>query len=83
MPYEKHYIPLESDPEIFTELMHDLDVSRSISFIDVWSLEDDTLASIPRPVLALILVLPSCPAYEAQTIKRQTTRNANDGNVIW
>ncbi len=63
MPYEKHYIPLESDPEIFTELMHNLGVSR-LSFINVWSLEDNTLVFIPRSILAFILVLPTCPAYE-------------------
>lgn len=83
MPSEKHFVPLESDPEIFTELMHGLGVSRSLSFTDVWSLEDDTLAVIPRPVLALILVLPPCPAYKDQMTEGQTPRKASDGDVVW
>lgn len=36
----KNFIPLESDPTIFRELMHDLGVSTSLKFVDVWSLED-------------------------------------------
>lgn len=39
--YDKHLIPLESDPDMFMELMNDLGVTW---IIDVWSLEDDMLA---------------------------------------
>ena len=82
MHHDKHFIPLESDPGIFTELMHDLGVSRSLSFIDVWSLENDILSIIPRPVLALILVLPSCPAYEEQKNHRYNPENVDNKDVI-
>ena len=65
--YRKHYIPLESNPEIFTQLIHNLGVSKSLAFVDVLSLEDpDLLAFVPRPVLALILVFPTSPVYEKQ-----------------
>ena len=83
MHYEKHFVPLESDPDIFTELMHDLGVSRSLHFIDVWSLESDLLALIPRPVLALILVLPSCPAYEERRKQEQSSGTADGTNIVW
>lgn len=56
--YAKNFIALESDPEIFTDLMHSLGVKRSVRIIDIWSLDEDALAFVPRPVLALILVLP-------------------------
>lgn len=82
MSYKKHYIPLESDPNIFTELMHGLGVSRSLRFIDVPSLDDETLDFIQRPILALILILPSCPAYEQRTIQGQITANCNE-KVVW
>lgn len=80
MYYDKHYIPLESDPQIFTDLMHDIGVSRSLRFTDVWSLDAVELHDFPRPVHALILVLPSCPAYE----KQKTQQNeAGSDEVIW
>ena len=61
----KHFIPLESDPGIFTELMHNLGVSESLEFVDVYSLDDpQELARVPRPVRALILILPTSETYE-------------------
>lgn len=84
MEYKKSFIPLESDPEIFTELMHDLGASSNLQFIDIWSLEDDYIGFIPRPVFALILILPPCPTYEEQ---RDTTRNITthdeNGEPVW
>lgn len=57
MEYEKQYVPLESDPAIFTELMHALGVSEHLEFIDVLSIQDEELLGmIPRPVLALIVI---------------------------
>lgn len=83
MVYSKHFVPLESDPEIFTDLVQDLGVSPSVSFTDVWSLEDEALAFVPRPVLALILVLPSCPAYEKEKKDDLYLGAPNSEGVIW
>ncbi|KAJ4985161.1 ubiquitin carboxyl-terminal hydrolase, family 1, partial [Stagonosporopsis vannaccii] len=63
--YSKHFIPLESNPEVFTELIHGLGVRPSLSFQDVLSLDDaELLGFLPRPVHALILVFPTSEAYE-------------------
>ena len=83
MEYKKSFIPLESDPEIFTELMHDLGASSNLQFIDVWSLEDDDIGFTPRPVLALILILPPCPIYEEQRDARNLTTHDESGEVVW
>lgn len=83
MAYKMNFIPLESDPTIFTELMHDLGVSTSLEFVDVWSLEDDMVAIIPRPALALILILPPCPTYEQQQDARKTSTRNEEGGPIW
>ncbi|KAJ5612270.1 hypothetical protein N7510_005464 [Penicillium lagena] len=72
MEYEKHFIPLESDPKIFTSLMHNLGVTKSFKFIDIWSLETEQLDNIrleiQSPIEALVLILPDCPAYAEQSI---------------
>lgn len=83
MEYKKSYIPLESDPKIFTELMHDLGASSDLQFIDIWSLEDDDIGFIPRPVLALILILPPCPTYEEQRDTQNVTTHDENGELVW
>lgn len=50
----------ENNPAVFSQLSHDLGVEPSISFHDVYSIDDvDLLAFIPRPVYALLF---TCPA---------------------
>lgn len=65
--YRKHFIPLESNPVVFTELIHRLGIPRSLEFQDVLSLDDpDLLGFLPRPAYALILVFPTTEAYETR-----------------
>lgn len=63
--YSRHFVPLESSPEIFTELAHKLGLSASLEFQDVLSLDNtDLLGLLPRPAYGLILVFPTTEAYE-------------------
>ncbi|KAF2002148.1 ubiquitin carboxyl-terminal hydrolase, family 1 [Amniculicola lignicola CBS 123094] len=66
--YRKHFIPLESNPDVFTELIHSLGVSESLCFEDVLSLDDpELLAFLPRPAYGLVLVFPTTESYEKRT----------------
>ena len=56
--YSKHFSPLESDPDIFSELMYRLGVDKALAFVDIYSLEEDNLHQIQRPVLAIIVIFP-------------------------
>lgn len=79
MAHRKHYIPLESNPGLFTQLIHQLGVSPSLAFQDVLSINDpDLLAFIPRPALALILVFPTSDAYEVAKAKEEELRDEYD-----
>ena len=86
--YEKCFIPLESDPPALNDLMYKLGVSGSLSLTDVWSIDEpDQLSLISRPVLALILVLPTCEGYEQQRLSRRepvgTTEDSIGDEVFW
>ncbi|KAF2872852.1 ubiquitin carboxyl-terminal hydrolase [Massariosphaeria phaeospora] len=77
--YRKHFIPLESDPEVFTELIHKLGVPKTFGFQDVLSIHDpDLLAFIPRPVYALILVFPGTETYDARVAEEDREREEYD-----
>ncbi|KAF2662444.1 cysteine proteinase [Lophiostoma macrostomum CBS 122681] len=87
--YRKYFIPLESNPEVFTELVHKLGVSESLCYQDVFSLDDpDLLAFIPRPAYALVLVFPTTEAYEARCEQEEARTGPYEGHgesepVVW
>jgi ubiquitin carboxyl-terminal hydrolase L3 len=89
MSYRKHFIPLESDPDIFSSLSHELGVPPSLVFQDVLSIDDrELLAFVPRPVLALVLVFPSSSDYESSVrIEDESKQNyierGEDDGVLW
>ncbi len=85
--YQKHFIPLESNPDVFTQLIHELGVPPSLSFQDVLTLDNPTL--FPHPALALILVFPTSETYETQKSKEEAlykeyTRSTDEEeDVVW
>lgn len=78
--YRKHFIPLESNPEVFNELIHKLGVAVSIAFRDVFSLQEaEFLQLIPSPAYALILVFPTTSAYEKRCAAEDAEAQAYGG----
>ncbi|KAJ7216387.1 hypothetical protein GGX14DRAFT_441416 [Mycena pura] len=76
-----HFIPLESDPLIFTTLVRALGV-LSLEFHDVLSLDSDDLVpggslALPGPVYALILIFPTTEAYEAELAASKRLAHSN------
>ncbi|RPB10546.1 cysteine proteinase [Morchella conica CCBAS932] len=61
----KAFIPLECNPELMTTLVHNLGLTPTLAFHDVFSIsEPELLAFVPRPALALLLVFPVSESYE-------------------
>lgn len=89
MGYSKSYIPLECNPNLFTQLIHKLGVSSSLAFHDVLSIDDpDLLAFTPRPALALVLVFPTSTIYEEQKAREEASTEIYQGSgegesVMW
>lgn len=56
----KTFVPLENNPEVFTDLVHRLGVSPKLGFFDVYSIDDpEPLAFVPKPVHAVIFIAPA------------------------
>jgi len=70
MEYVKIFKPLESDPEIFTMLMHRLGVHQKFCFDDVL----DYKAESEEPALALIVIFPESADDELEKAAVESQR---------
>jgi ubiquitin carboxyl-terminal hydrolase L3 len=61
----KMFMVLENNPEVMNHLARSLGLDDSLSFYDIYSLTDpDLLAFIPRPVYALLVIIPLTPTWK-------------------
>jgi len=64
-----------------SSLLHKLGLSQSLSFHDVFSIDDpDLLAFVPRPAYALLLVFPVSETYEKFRVQEDTSRPEYEGS---
>lgn len=76
-------IPLESNPEVFTEFAQKLGVSPLLDFCDIYSLDDpDLLAFLPRPIEAVVLLFPVTQEYE-EFKDSESVLKPDYKNVVW
>ena len=85
----KAFVPLENNPEVMTSLVHELGLSPTLQFHDVYSLnEPSLLAFLPRPALALLLVFPVTSTYEKHRHDEDASKEHYNGSgegeaVVW
>ncbi|AQK73210.1 Ubiquitin carboxyl-terminal hydrolase 3 [Zea mays] len=55
----KRWIPLEANPDVMNQFIWGLGVSeRAVQFCDVYGLDDELIALVPHPVLAVLFLYP-------------------------
>jgi len=55
----------ENNPDVITRLATKLGLSPGLQFYDIYSLDEpEMLAHVPRPVLALLAIVPLTPAWD-------------------
>ncbi|MCJ1390668.1 ubiquitinyl hydrolase 1 [Xylographa bjoerkii] len=85
----KRFVPLENNPEVMSTLLHQLGMSKSIGFHDVYSIDDpELLAFVPRPAYALLLVFPVNERYEKFRTQEDSGKPEYNGSgpeeeVMW
>jgi ubiquitin carboxyl-terminal hydrolase L3 len=80
----KAFFPLESNPEVFNELLGLLGVSPRLQFEDVFSLDDPEF--LPHhPALALVLVFPADDVLRADALsdREEYSGSGADEPVVW
>ncbi|KAI1872602.1 hypothetical protein JX265_005482 [Neoarthrinium moseri] len=65
MEGKKRWVMLENNPEVMDQLAAKLGLGRELGFYDVYSLDEpDLLAHIPRPALALLVIVPLTASWD-------------------
>ncbi|KAK4132493.1 cysteine proteinase [Trichocladium antarcticum] len=93
---KKHFTVLENNPEVMNALAEKMGLSDELEFYDVYSLDEpDLLWHIPRPVYALLVIIPLTPAWrqdreaedvalgDATSYYHGGPAGAGDEPVIW
>lgn len=86
---KKAFVPLENNPEVMTRLAHELGLSSSLQFHEVYSLTEPSLLEfLPRPAHALLLVFPITDTYEKFRTQEDSSRPDYSGSgseepVVW
>ena len=79
----------ENNPDVMNQLATKLGLSSDLQFYDVYSLDaPELLAHIPRPALALLVIIPLTPAWDRNrkaedADKEPYTGRGPDEPVIW
>ncbi|CAI4570693.1 BDM_1a_G0031070.mRNA.1.CDS.1 [Saccharomyces cerevisiae] len=73
-------VPIESNPEVFTNFAHKLGLKNEWAYFDIYSLtEPELLAFLPRPVKAIVLLFPINEDRKSSTSQQVTSSY----DVIW
>ncbi|KAF1914517.1 hypothetical protein BDU57DRAFT_296692 [Ampelomyces quisqualis] len=86
---KKLFTVLENNPEVMNSLARSLGLDDSLSFFDIYSLTDpDLLAFIPRPVYALLVIIPLTPTWNEARQAEDKDKSEYEGKseqepVIW
>ena len=68
----QRWLPIESNPEVMNKFLHRCGLpSDQWAITDVYGLDEDLLATLPQPVLSLMLLFPINDGYKEYCRKKE------------
>ena len=71
-----HWPPLESNPQVFTDYLHQIGMSYKYEIGEVFGFDEELLAFLPQPILGIIV------AFERTVPRDRTNRTSDDGVTV-
>lgn len=71
-----HWPPLESNPQVFTDYLHQIGMSHNYEIGEVFGFDEDLLAFLPQPIYGIIV------AFERAVPKDRTNRTSENGVTV-
>eukprot|EP01084_Bolivina_argentea_P031105 57584_1 len=68
---EGSWLALESNPGPLNKFARRMGLPDAYAFCDIWGLDDDLLAFVPQPVLAVMFLFPSSKGIKEYKLKQQ------------
>ncbi|KAK9120924.1 hypothetical protein Syun_018541 [Stephania yunnanensis] len=83
-PSAKRWLPLEANPEIMNQFLWGLGLPPDeAEFGDVYGLDEELLAMVPKPVLAVLFLFPLTNKVEAERMSEEDNVKKEPSNKVY
>ena len=77
-----YWVPLESNPDMLNKFVHGLGVSSEYGFVDVFGIDEELLAFVPSPRLAVTLLFDCSSEKVKEYRAKQDASIKADGQTV-
>ncbi|CAL1385262.1 unnamed protein product [Linum trigynum] len=83
-PSAKRWLPLEANPDVMNQFLWGLGLPENeAECVDVYGLDEELLAMVPQPVLAVIFLYPLTAQNEQERLQQEGVVKEPNGNVYF
>ncbi|KAM7255926.1 hypothetical protein ACFE04_011667 [Oxalis oulophora] len=83
-PSAKRWLPLEANPDIMNQFLWGLGLSmKEVECFDVYGLDDELLAMVPQPVVAVLFLYPLTSQTEAERAQQENMKQDPSSKVYF